>query len=172
MRRSLSSARPLVVSLALLGGGCCYFPAPTPGSSGAAAPGQSAGSPPPIPAIAPVAPALPAGSPRVRRVVVSLPTSKEDGRGWDAGGGAPDPYVIIRQAGAALATTERVQDSLSGAWAMDVAVSATEPFYVEVVDRDLSTDDPVASIEIDPDVVIDEGPLTYWGGTYRLEMAP
>ncbi|MDQ3034346.1 MAG: hypothetical protein M3Y87_18200, partial [Myxococcota bacterium] len=118
-------------------------------------------------------PSLPEGSPRVRRIAVQLPASKENGRAWDAGGGAPDPYVIIRQGGVVLASTERerAQDSLSGAWALDVPVSASEPFYVDVVDRDLATDDPVDSIELDPDVVIDEGPLTDWGGTFQLEMA-
>lgn len=160
-------SRALALVIGVLAAGCCYFPAAPP-----APPGGAAGSPPPIPAIAPVAPRIPEGSPRLRRVEVQLPSTKESGLAWDAGGGAPDPYVMIRQGGAVLATTERVQDSLSGAWAMDVAVSASEPFRIEVVDRDVAADDPVASIEIDPDVVVDEGPLTYWGGTYRVEMEP
>jgi hypothetical protein len=75
-------------------------------------------------------------------VDVHFASTKDDGSPWDVGGGAPDPYVFVRQQGLEIGRTARVQDTMSAHWELDVACDHGQPVDVEVRDGDLSIDDP------------------------------
>lgn len=143
---------------------CCF----TPSSSS-----QPTG-PAPVPpvALSPLPPPSPDVAYTLAAIEVVLPPTKDTGLGWDVGGGPPDPFVVVRQAGRTLATTDRQQDSLAARWELNVVFDRSQPLQIDVLDRDVANDDPVASafFSIEPGTALHEGPLTEWGGTLRLEM--
>ncbi len=144
---------------------CCFLPAP---SSSSAPPPPSGAAPVPV-----VAPPPPPGTEATLAVIqVVLPNNKETGVAWDIGGGAPDPYVIVRQNGLTLLTTARVHDSLSARWEPALVFDRTQPLEVEVFDGDVSSDDAVGAhfVTYDPYLPTFDDELTYWGGTIHLEM--
>lgn len=103
-------------------------------------------------------------------VAVVLPTDKENGQPWDVGGGAPDPFVVIRQDGFTLATTARVQDTLSARWEMSVPFDRARPLEIEVFDGDVAADDPVAAITVPYHDAVVHQALTWWGGSLHTEV--
>lgn len=139
---------------------CCFLPAPAPASS--AAPGTS-------PLIA--APPPPPGTEATLLVLqVVLPNNKETGVAWDMGGGAPDPFVVVRQNGVTLLSTERVQDTLAARWEPHLLFDRTLPLEIDVYDGDVSNDDAVGSHFVSYAPYPTDQDLTYWGGTLHLEM--
>lgn len=131
-----------ILPLVPLVAACCFFGAPASSSGGASAP------PAPVTAT-PVAPT--AGRTCHLDIDVRFAPTKDDGAPWDVGGGAPDPFAIVRQDGAEIARTARVQDAMSAHWALDVACDHARPIDIEVLDGDLSIDDPAFDYTLDPD---------------------
>jgi hypothetical protein len=144
---------------------CCFVPQAPADPSGTTAPI------PPVP-LPPLPPPSPDVAMTLRTIEVVLPPTKAIGLAWDVGGGAPDPFVVVSQAGRTLATTDRQQDSLGARWDVNVVFDRTQPLQIDVLDRDVANDDPVASqfFTFEPGATVEEGPLTDWGGTLRLEL--
>lgn len=166
MREALSGAFVAFGVWAMLA--CCFLPPPAPAPAGGAPAGGPAGAP--VPVIAPPPP--PGTEATLTAIQVVLPNNKETGVAWDIGGGAPDPFVVVRQNGLTLLTTDRVTDSLSARWAPGLGFDRTQVLEVEVFDGDVSNDDAVGAqfVTFDPAQPVVELPLTYWGGTLHLEM--
>jgi C2 domain len=145
---------------------CCFLPAPAPGG---AAPGTGTGAgtgavPVPVP------PPPPGSEATLLVLQVVLPNNKETGVAWDIGGGAPDPFVVVRQNGITLLSTERVQDTLAARWEPGLVFDRTLPLEIDVYDGDVSNDDAVGSHFVSYAPYPIDQDLTYWGGTLHLEM--
>ncbi len=158
---SAESLRPVAawISLGALITACCYLPAPP--SGGGAAPQAPPSSPPPPP------PTPTLGHSCRLRIDVYLPRSKPSGEPWDVGGGAPDPFAIVRQDGVELARTQRVQDSRSAHWELTVACDHTRSLEIEVLDGDVSLDDSALDIEVPAES--DYGEAPFGEGTVQVE---
>lgn len=143
---------PSVGVLFFLVTACCFMGTPPPPSGGGSG----------------TAPALPtptAGHTCHLDVSVVFPSTKPTGEAWDVAGGRPDPCIVVQQDGTRIGETDRVQDSMSGHWVLDVACDHARPLVVEAVDRDVSMDDTADTVEIpagDPSI---PGPLRTdtWG---------
>ncbi len=75
---------------------------------------------------------------------ITASTLDSTGSSWDVGGGAPDPYVVVKVDGVAKCTTTVKQDVFSGFWFTDCAPIILYSFNaveVDVFDQDLTTDD-------------------------------
>lgn len=142
--------RSVTSVLTLLGliSACCYLPAPPPGGS-APAP-EPAQPPPPTPTL---------GHSCRLSIDVHFPRSKPSGEPWDVGGGAPDPFVIVRQDGVELGRTARVQDSRIAHWELTVACDHARPLEIEALDKDVSLDDAAFDIEVPAGADYGEAPF-------------
>jgi hypothetical protein len=157
-----------LASVLALDPGCCVCPMGGGGGGASSPPQPSPYAPDPVP---PPQPALPETGVHLLRVEVWLPSTKPDGRAWDAGGGPPDPFVVVRQGGRTLATTDRMQDSLSAAWTLDIPIDPAEIVTLDVYDRDLAEHDTVGSVPFSPTETVVEGELDAWGGgRFRVEV--
>lgn len=152
-------AAVLLAAMALLAsetaGCCCILP-----------PGNGSGigtQAPPAPRVP-----LPGAIERIVAIELELPDTKESGEPWDVGGGAPDPYVVIRQDGEIVATTERLQDTASASWRVRVMLAPDAPWSVDVLDRDAALDDPVTTIEMGVGTL--EAEDSDWGGYYDVAL--
>jgi hypothetical protein len=75
-----------------------------------------------------------------------ISTYTPDGLYWDAGGGAPDPYVIIWLDGVSLATTSYVADSFVPMWneaAPPAIILPGSRLQFDVWDSDVTIDDGI-----------------------------
>lgn len=154
----MRSVRFLVAWLPLGGlvAACCYLPSPPSGSS---APTSEAPTPPP--------PTPTLGHSCRLAIDVHLPRTKPTGEPWDVGGGAPDPFAIVRQDGVELGRTARVQDSRSAHWELTVACDHTRSLEIEVLDKDVSLDDSALDIEVPAGADFGEAP--FGEGTVQVQ---
>jgi hypothetical protein len=126
------------ISIAILVTGCCYLPAPSPGSR--------TPPPAPVPVVAPPTP----GRTCIINAMLNFPGTKPNGSAWDALGGAPDPFLIVRQDGLELGRTAQMQDQYDVTLAIQTACDHTRAMTIDVADRDVSADDQGATFYVDP----------------------
>lgn len=98
-----------------------------------------------------VASACVAAFPRVYQisnVQVQVPTTKPNGEPWDVGGGAPDLFLRID----GVKVTNAVPDSFSAAFPGPFGVSliAGQSVRIDVIDEDLTVDDPAFACQANP----------------------
>jgi hypothetical protein len=79
-------------------------------------------------------------------VTVEIRATRDNGAGWDFGGGLPDPRVRVEQSGQVLATCE-AKDTLKLACPVGKPITRRS-VRVIVVDVDSSDDDPIGDVEI------------------------
>jgi hypothetical protein len=110
------------------------------------------GTPPPPASGEPSAAAPPAPTPgHTCSIVASVhfPPTKPSGEAWDVGGGAPDPFLIVRQDGVEVGRTDRIQDTRDASFTFDVSCDHARALDIEVLDRDLSLDDSADDFRIE-----------------------
>jgi hypothetical protein len=88
---------------------------------------------------------------------LSVPTTMPDGSSWDAGGGAPDLFVVVKVDGATIGTTSVVQDSFTASWneTYTFTLSASSVLEVDSNDEDIAANDPVLNCTAAP-VTVDQ----------------
>jgi hypothetical protein len=119
-----------VLPLVLLISACCFMGTPPPGTGTGRGTGTALPPPAPTPG-------------HTCHLVADLhfASTKPSGEPWDAAGGSPDPFIVVRQDGVEVGRTDRVQDTRDAHFVLDVSCAHDRPLDIEVLDRDLSFDD-------------------------------
>lgn len=93
----------------------------------------------------------------VDAVTVTIRPTRENGAGWDFGGGLPDPKITVGQGDHVLATCE-AKDQLKVTCAVRAPLDRTRgALKITVVDVDSSDDDLVGELVADPDAPVTTG---------------
>lgn len=92
----------------------------------------------------------------------TVPIQNPQGSAWDALGGAPDPYVELKNGGVTVCKTSAKQDTFSAQWnqSCDIDVLASDQFELGVWDEDTASDDA-----IDASTITDMVPFLHAGGS-------
>lgn len=80
----------------------------------------------------------------------TVPTQTPQGAAWDGFGGAPDPFVELKNGGVSVCKTSARQDTFTPQWneSCDFEVLANDQFDITVWDQDVSSDDKIAASAI------------------------
>ena len=87
------------------------------------------------------------GTRRLESVTATIRATRDTGAGWDFGGGAPDPKIVVTQGDATLATCE-AKDTLTPTCAVHAVLDGS-PVRVSVVDVDTSDSDAIGELVLD-----------------------